>query len=133
MNERRRADEGRTLAFSLPLPPRELNPNERLPRVARAGAARVYAEEVGYELYFQLGHAAPTFRRARLVIAIPPSRQGWDFDNLLAAFKPGLDRIVGFGLLEDDAPAYLTEITIRRYQGRGQQAGRMEVQLIEVC
>jgi crossover junction endodeoxyribonuclease RusA len=74
----------------LPWPPKELSPNARVHRLAKARAAKAYrhacwvlTKEAGVSLGDLPMHLKITF--------VPPTRQARDLDNCLAAIKSGID------------------------------------------
>lgn len=92
----------RRLRIVMSLPPRELWPNARPHRLAKARAAKAYRRTAwGYAL-------ASPFRNARwpaavaMVRAFFPDARGRDEDNLGAALKPLWDGIADAGVVVND-------------------------------
>ena len=76
----------------LPWPPKELSPNARVHRLAKARAAKAYrhacwalTKQSGVTLSGTPVHVQVTF--------VPPTKQARDLDNCLAAIKSGLDGV----------------------------------------
>lgn len=101
----------RVVSLELAMPYPELSPNWRGPRQRRWQAAQQYRDEIAVQVYQQLGPPprTPLRRRALLEIEAYYGRgvTMWDADNLLAAFKAGLDQLVRSGLLRNDSPRWL--------------------------
>jgi crossover junction endodeoxyribonuclease RusA len=76
----------------LPWPPKELSPNARVHRLAKAKAAKAYrhacwalTKESKVALSATPVHLQVTF--------VPPTKQARDLDNCLASIKSGLDGV----------------------------------------
>ena len=99
------------IALVLPFPPAALNPNRARTkhRMEVAGIAAAYRQEckidsLNARRYWEADGVVfplktPVLARLKFVLS---SRRRHDIDNLLSAFKPGLDGIVDAGLLADD-------------------------------
>lgn len=75
----------------------------------------------------------PPLERARVVVEYQPPQvtRRRDLDNVPpASGKPAIDGVVDAGVLPDDAPPYLTEITYRL--GEPYPRGRLVLHVIEV-
>jgi crossover junction endodeoxyribonuclease RusA len=112
-----------TLGITLPLPPSALSPNARLHWRDRAKAAATYRQECRIlalqarrDMEARLGMVFPLTPPVRVAVTFClTSRQRRDPDNLLAAFKAGLDGCVDAGLIADDnAWALDLSLSVRR-------------------
>lgn len=72
----------------LPWPPKELSPNARIHRLAKARAAKTYREAC-WALTKQ-AKLVPAGMHLKVTF-VPPTRQPRDLDNCLAAIKSGID------------------------------------------
>ena len=78
--------------ITLPWPPKELSPNSRTHRLAKAKAAKAYrlaCWAIAKESRIKL----PAGRHALKLTFFPPTRQARDLDNCLASIKSGLDGV----------------------------------------
>ena len=76
----------------LPWPPKELSPNARVHRMAKAKAAKAYR----HACWALTKEARITLKRTPVSIRVtfvPPTKQARDLDNCLAAIKSGLDGV----------------------------------------
>ena len=94
--------------FTMPgLPPRELNPNQRLDRHVVA-AAKAQARSDMIAVVREQGWFGPGVLYATLTITfIAGDRIHRDYDNLLAACKPWIDGMVQADVLQYDDTAHL--------------------------
>lgn len=74
----------------LPWPPKELSPNARVHRLAKARVARTYREAC-WALTKQ-SKLKPGGMHLKITF-VPPTKQPRDLDNCLAAIKSGLDGV----------------------------------------
>jgi len=82
----------------LPWPPKELSPNARVHRLAKAKAAKAYRLAC-WAIARQSLIKLPEGRHALKLTFVPPTRQPRDLDNCLASIKSGLDGVAdAFGL-----------------------------------
>jgi hypothetical protein len=121
------------------LPPRELFPNNAKPGPGwsarnwhgkRAKAKSVYATYVYWtamEAMRQVGWVAPE-KCALTITFIVPSRRQYDADNLLAAFKCGLDALVEVQALAGDGPECIQATTVSTEYVKGQEGVRVVIQ-----
>jgi crossover junction endodeoxyribonuclease RusA len=79
------------LTVTLPWFPRELSPNRKVHWAAKARAVKAYKMLVWSALRFEL---IPCLINPNIKIEFyPPTRHRYDLDNMLAAFKSGIDGI----------------------------------------
>jgi crossover junction endodeoxyribonuclease RusA len=76
----------------LPWPPRELSPNARVHRLAKARIARIYRQDC-YLLAKTSGVHLPPGRHPVKILFCPPDKKRRDLDNCLASIKAGLDGV----------------------------------------
>ena len=84
----------------LPWPPKELSPNARVHRLAKARVARTYREAC-WALTKQSKLVPPGMHLK--ITFVPPTRQPRDLDNCLASIKSGLDGVADALGLNDKA------------------------------
>jgi len=78
--------------ITLPWPPKELSPNSRTHRLAKAKAAKAYRLAC-WAIARQSLIRLPQGRHALKLTFFPPTRQPRDLDNCLASIKSGLDGV----------------------------------------
>ena len=94
-----------TILITLPLPPRELSPNARPHRMAKARAAKKYRRFAWAVALEQIGRRdAPRWSRAtaRARFYFRDRRSFADGDNLLASLKPAFDGVADAGVVRND-------------------------------
>ena len=100
------------IEFEVPqLPPTEYSPNSRCHWAQRHKAGKVYYDAVYYCALEAKQHLVDVWPivNARLDLEfVFPHRRVRDLDNITAQFKPGLDALVGAGLIEADDAEHLT-------------------------
>jgi crossover junction endodeoxyribonuclease RusA len=78
--------------LTLPWPPKELSPNARVHRLAKARVAKEY-RMVCWALAKEARLTAPEGPVHLKLTFFPPTRQPRDLDNCLASIKSGLDGV----------------------------------------
>ena len=86
------------IVIDLPWPPKELSPNARVHRMAKARAARTYRQDCGWATVEALGgiHRCPRVTGEALELIAEfrmPDKRWRDADNLLAMIKSGIDGV----------------------------------------
>lgn len=106
------------LAFTLPLPPKELSPNARVHWRAKHNHTKAYRRDCGWTakgalLEWEAEHHATTAMfplrapvTAHVTFVVPDKRRR-DLDNLSASMKAAWDGIVDAGVLVDDSSEHL--------------------------
>jgi crossover junction endodeoxyribonuclease RusA len=74
----------------LPWPPKELSPNARVHRQAKAKQAKAYRESC-FWLTKEAQERLSGGRVHLTITFVPPDRRARDLDNMLASIKSGLD------------------------------------------
>jgi Holliday junction resolvase RusA-like endonuclease len=100
----------------LPYPPSELLPNKKSTWLTKMRVSREYKDQCYYELVAQLYHAeckSAPIPCALTITFYPPSKKIADYDSLYRALKPGTDALVLTGVLEDDSPEVIDQVTLR--------------------
>lgn len=84
---------GARMSVTLPWPPKELSPNARIHRMAKARAAKIYREQA-YGLTKAAGLCLPDSEHVSLRFEFhAPDHRPRDLDNMLASIKAGIDGI----------------------------------------
>ena len=84
----------------LPWPPKELSPNARVHRLAKAKAAKAYRHACW--ALTKEAQLVPIGMHLKITF-VPPNRQPRDLDNCLASIKSGLDGVADALGLNDRA------------------------------
>ena len=110
------------IVIDLPWPPKELSPNARVHRMARARVARTYRQDCGWATVEALGgiHRCPRVTGKALELLAEfrmPDKRWRDADNLLAMIKPGIDGVCDAIGIND--MAFRRVIVERVADGRG--------------
>lgn len=90
------------LTITLPLPPKELNPNGRTHWRAKMKPKQVYRERAWLECVAQPGHAMGLQEATVGVRFYHRTKNHRDPDNIIASLKHAIDGIVRAGVLADD-------------------------------
>jgi crossover junction endodeoxyribonuclease RusA len=103
------------ITIDLAFPPAALSPNAREHWSTKAGAAREYRFACKVDALNVRGARPAGVHTLMTITFILKDKRRRDFDNLIAAFKPGLDGLVDAGILEDDSvwkytPTYRVEL-----------------------
>ena len=96
------------IVIDLPWPPKELSPNARVHRMARARAASTYRQDCGWATVEALGgiHRCPRVTGEALELIAEfrmPDKRWRDADNLLATIKSGIDGVCDATGIDDKA------------------------------
>ena len=96
------------IVIDLPWPPKELSPNARVHRMARARVARTYRQDCGWATVEALGgiYRCPRLTGSDLELIAEfrmPDKRWRDADNLLASIKPGIDGVCDATGINDKA------------------------------
>lgn len=90
MRSERSYRDGDKVNFTIPWPPKELNPNSRSHWAAKAKAVKKYRGDC----YLLAKNAVGAYTGLTVTLNFrPPNRQRRDLDNALASLKSGLDGI----------------------------------------
>lgn len=91
------------LRVVLRLPPKELSPNARPHRMAKAAATKLYRQLAWATAREALGRSRPKWTEATARVTFYFARPGRrDRDNLISSLKSAFDGLVDAGLLVDD-------------------------------
>ena len=79
----------------LPWPPKELSPNARVHWAKKAKAAKAYKDSCLWAIWDRTGFHSSVWhgRKSFKIEFCPPSARRADVDNMLAAFKAGIDAL----------------------------------------
>lgn len=80
-----------TLCLTLPWPPKDLSPNQRLHHMALARAKKSYRTACAWQAKAQGAGRIEAERLTVNLTFVPPDRRARDADNCLASMKSGLD------------------------------------------
>lgn len=90
------------ISLVIPWPPKELQPNARVHRFAKARAAKSYRHDC-WVLAMTVPRPEPAERMHLKITFSPPTKQARDLDNCLAAIKSGLDGVADAWKINDRA------------------------------
>jgi Holliday junction resolvase RusA-like endonuclease len=122
----------KSIKLTLPYPPSELLPNKKSNRWQKAEVTKQCRSDGFNLLYNEWKTNHPLLRSVNMVITfVPPNYRYADWDSLFRAFKPYLDSIVDIGILYDDSPKVIKQVTLK--MGKPDKENpRTEVDISEV-
>ncbi|HBF34960.1 TPA: endonuclease [Candidatus Sumerlaeota bacterium] len=92
------------ISICLPLPPRELHPNARTHRMAKAKATKQYRSTAYWLALSASANLKPRWKSATVKMTwYFANTRSRDKDNLLAWMKAGLDGIADAGIIANDS------------------------------